>query len=165
MELGGSVEDAPQSCSIWRQAGVHEHSLIRPMANLSTPMRTASSFRMEKEERKNRDRITVQNCAALFVVRAIAPTVEWPSKLWRSLALAGSEQARETAEQQERQRWVTELQGIVRTSVLPIMHSTILDAALLSAGQGRRARAIRKRVRDVRKLLQFCTVPSGHPWP
>ena len=93
------------------------------------------------------------------VERAVAQpahviSAKWPANLRRSLALAGVEHAQETAEQRERQRWLVELRAIIRACDLPVVHSMNPNTALLSVGQVRRARTIRKRVRDCGKLMR-----------
>ncbi len=93
----------------------------------------------------------------------------WPSKLHRSLDLAGDPAGRRRAEDTERTRWATELASLVKEAVLPLAALAAQgergEAALLRAAQGRRASTIRRRVRDWWKARRFFLASTGKAFP
>ena len=93
----------------------------------------------------------------------------WPNRLKRDLALMDDPNARAVAEVRERTRWTVEAAAIVQEARLPLAKTAELTmdpaATLARIAQGRRARTLRKRVRDWEKVRRFLLGAYGHVWP
>ena len=93
----------------------------------------------------------------------------WPNRLKRDLALMDDPNARAAAEVRERLRWTREAAAIVQEAQLPLAKTAELtmdpSATLARIAQGRRARTLRKRVRDWEKVRRFLLGAYGRVWP
>ena len=93
-ELGGSGTDVLYLCDVWQKADLHASRLIRASAALSTPMLSAASACLESEDRNKRQRIFMQTAQRSIAAPQVALATKWPTKLRRSLALAGDKNAK-----------------------------------------------------------------------
>ena len=98
-----------------------------------------------------------------------APPSRWPTRLDKRLAAAATQPARETAEAEERHRWMNEAKEVAIKAGLPLVARTMgtsYEGALgHSLAQGVRVTTLRKRVRDARKMSNFMQQHHGCAWP
>ena len=142
-------------------------------ASFSTPMAVAEVTRNAREHKRARaEEVILQQAASLPMATVPEPRGEpqsWPTKLRRSLALAGDPAARRKAEDSERHRWAHELAALIEEASLPLAviagETQNRESVMLRAAQGRRASTLRRRVRDWRKARRFFQLTLGRPWP
>ena len=76
----------------------------------------------------------------------------WPTKLCRSLALAGDPAGRRKAEEDERSIWTSAISELVREASLPLARAAAdtsnPTSTLSRCAQGRRASTLRRKARD-----------------
>ena len=93
----------------------------------------------------------------------------WPKPKSAVKPLDHDPNARAKAEQDLRTKWLVELRGHIVSAGLPIVTlmqgSVSADVLLASAGQGRRARTIRRRVLDFRHISSFMLQSWGRLFP
>ena len=98
-----------------------------------------------------------------------ARRVKWPTALRRKIAQADGRGARESAEAQERHRWVSLLRSQLVAANLPIVDlatsSSNPESVWDGIGHGLRARTLRRRVKDWEKISRYCMLATGSPWP
>ena len=174
LHFGGAADDAAVLMDLCVWAGGPAAHLERQCSQVPTPSVLADMILQERAGEQKRRRIHVDSVqqALSHSLKQAAPVAtgtgsvtKWPTKLRRSLALAGSATARETAERAERDRWVREVRAVIVAADLPVLHVSSLGSALQDVAQGRRARTLRKRVNDFAKLSRYCAIVSGKSWP
>ena len=118
LEFGGTPEDAPGLVTLWAQAGPPASHLLRAAARVPTPGEVADEMLAGRESYRKRHKAhadsrqhALRHSLNVGSPAVVPPGVDgkWPTKLRRSLALAGNANAREVAEHRERERWVREL--------------------------------------------------------
>ena len=172
-ELGGEPGDAAVLVALWVQASAPAMQLERRLSKIPSPSDIADSILFDRESAKQRRKQHIDSVqqALAHSLKPVAPAAsagpqgKWPTRLRRSLALAGDADARETAGRAERDRWIREVKSIVVAAGLPVAHVHSQRSALLGVAQGRRARTLRKRVKDFQKLARYCRSAHGMVWP
>ena len=98
-----------------------------------------------------------------------APPARWPTRAAKKLAAATTTAAKDSADSEERDRWLTEARALAILAEFPLVKRTLgtaLEGALKPAlAQGVRTSTLRKRVRDAKKLSQFMAANHGIAWP
>ena len=105
-ELGGVPDDVAVVVSLWSQAAVSASQLERRLSKIPSPSDVADAilFDQESERKKRKLHIdSVQQALSQSLKPAVpaasaGPPGKWPTRLRRSLALAGDASAREKAE-------------------------------------------------------------------
>ena len=102
-------------------------------------------------------------------VPATAPRMRWPTKLRKARESEAGPDAREAAEQKERERWVKQLIEELNAAGLPIVEQAeaALDptAVMRLAAAGLRANTLRKRVRTWRHIRAWLGQVHGVTFP
>ena len=152
LHFGGAADDAAALVDLWVWAGGPAAHLERQCSQIPTPSVLAEMILQERAGEQKRRRVHVDSVQQALsqslklsapAATGASPVAKWPTKLRRSLALAGNATARETAERVERDRWVREVRAVIVAADLPVMHVSSLGSALQDVAQGRRARTLR----------------------
>ena len=147
MLFGGCPDDAGLLVELWRQAEGPALHLERRCSQAPSPADVADATLHERiAERRRRRTHTeqIQRALSTSLKQAVPPTTgppggaKWPTRLRRSLALAGSATARETAEGDQRNRWVREVRAIVVAAGLPVTCVSSHGSALQDVARNHR---------------------------
>ena len=113
-ELGGEPGDVAVVVSLWSQAAVAASQLERRLSKKPSPSEVADAIIFEREGEKRRRKMLIDSVHQALSLSlkpnvpaaSTGPPGKWPTRLRRSLALAGDASAREKAERAERDRWI-----------------------------------------------------------
>ena len=94
---------------------------------------------------------------------------KWPTRLRKLLARATGPDARASAEQQERSRWLCKLREYITHAELPLAKvpggTQQPESAWEGVGHGLRARTLRRRVKDWERAARYFQIAFGRAWP
>ena len=112
------------------------------------------------------EELTSQDVSSKVQLVGTAKRNRWPTRLSLKLHIASSDLAmRELAEKQERDRWVKEIQDIIKDAGLPIAKRSSGDALVLRVAKGRRANTLRKHVKTWGKVSRWMEAVFHCKWP
>ena len=100
-------------------------------------------------------------------LKGTAKVTRWPTRLQRKLNEAGDNQAlRESAEKQERVRWIRELKNLLLDGRCPAVQGEDPGRDLSRRfGKGRRVNTLRKHVKTWEKVAEWMLSTFRHSWP
>ena len=176
---GGSADEVS---ALTQCLFAHAEIASRARGRLVTRLASASGLTVAVHHSK-RARLVVEaaqdarrvDCLSIFAAVIAVPPLgvglpaRWPTRLRRLLGAALAATARASAEDVERRRWTAKAAEIVMEAALPLEAITCLTCdpakTRMQVAQGRRARTIRKRVRDWLRARRFFLQAHGVPWP
>ena len=149
--------------------------MVRRIANAPGPLVAEAATARKRKAAQEAQAQAARACVASGVSSAAArppagtaAIAKWPSTL-RRIAATAPASARAERESAERLRWVSKAGEVVVEAGLPLAQHAAGSAeparVLAVVAQGRRAKTIRKRVRDWTRASRFFTYAHAVAWP
>ena len=167
VEMGGGRAEAPLLLELWELCTRPAARAVATVAGTSM-IDVSVHAAVNARKRESLGNVThIERVACDPRPQGGIPMTTVPA-VKRSRALEGHPKARELAEEARRAKWVEALCDIMRASPMPRPTSTTGDAdfdfIFSSAGQGRRASTIRRRVLDWRLAARYFSMTFGCTW-
>ena len=171
LELGGSESDVEVITQLLLQLQIPAAAEVRRLVSTPMPEVAVAATLAARHRERNLRELRQASISLPAPSKRTAATLDGLTVVSRRRlsSLDTAANARESAEDRRREKWLHELRCLIVSSNLPaaVIAGKMSDPALLldGLGRGRRASTTRRRVIDWKAAARYFALTFGTPWP